>query len=376
MTYFHVFWTRPQLDPTRPAEAQDLELWDFEALTWLLSALEIRRHAALRLVTDCRGLSFVRKAGLDWLYTGGISTELDAIPPHLDAAIFWAAGKLHAQRLVKPPSVCLDTDLVLWAPLKPTTAVTALHVEDNQWAWYRAGEADFKRHGFTDPGWNWNLHPVNTAVLHFADAELARFYAETAIRFMEDYSRAAATEAIPDAADSPARVDPMIFAEQRLLPMCAERLGRTLGLLRPGPAPGGYLRHGPDCFHLWTAKPAYKQCPDARIALVNSLIAQVHERFPEARETLVRWKLDAAKAVGRDDDAGGTLAQAGAGGFKFSLLREVRGLVSIEDPVSGVVRRAAEGGLVWSAEIVRPEAGASFELGVVGGEGLTIRQGS
>ena len=65
MTYFHSYWTRPVLDPARTGAEQELLWWDFEALTWLWSALELRQHGPLKLVTDDRGLLAVQRAGLD-----------------------------------------------------------------------------------------------------------------------------------------------------------------------------------------------------------------------------------------------------------------------------------------------------------------------
>ncbi|HOK78749.1 MAG TPA: hypothetical protein PLW35_13655, partial [Verrucomicrobiota bacterium] len=62
MIYYHSFWTKPLLRPDAQPDAQELFVWDFEALTWLLSVLEIRRHSEIRLITDSRGAAFARKA--------------------------------------------------------------------------------------------------------------------------------------------------------------------------------------------------------------------------------------------------------------------------------------------------------------------------
>jgi hypothetical protein len=375
MVYFHAFWTRPHLNADVAADEQEIELWDFEALTWLVGALEIRRHSEILLVTDTRGLSFVRKAGMEWLYNGGVSTALDSMPADINHQLFWAAGKIWAWRAVEPPCACFDTDLVLWQPLRPTAPALALHVEDNQWGWYRDAEAEFKRHGFDAPDWNWALHPVNTAVACFREPELPRLYADTAFQFMRDYSRSA-----PHARGGPydpASVccDPMIFAEQRLLPMCAAKLGQSIELLRNCTAPGGYLPGGPDVMHLWTAKMAYKICPDARVALTNFLIDHLLARHPECRETLAKWKLDRPQTVERPlAEEALAVAKSSPAGFKFSLLRNVSGVVWIDDPVSGVRRPGVDGAMVWSAEIIRPEAGAEFELVVAGQQGVSFQQ--
>ncbi len=64
MNYFHVFWTRPYLKPGAEAAAQDILLLDFELLTWLLSALQARRHGPLQLITDSRSALAMERAGM------------------------------------------------------------------------------------------------------------------------------------------------------------------------------------------------------------------------------------------------------------------------------------------------------------------------
>jgi hypothetical protein len=359
MTYFHSYWTRPLLDPARPAAEQELVWWDFEALTWLWSGLEIRRHSPLRLVTDTRGRLAVERAGLEWLYTAGISTTLDDIAPDLDAGVFWAAGKLHAYRDVPVPCVSVDTDAVLWQPLAPSAPVMVLHAEDRAWWWYARDEASFSQHGFAGPEWDWSLHPINAAVVYLADDDLRNFYADTAIRFMEGCSRAHRGGEIPPNA--------MLFAEQRLLPMCARQLGRPLACVTemlPGPA---WIPRNADCLHLWGAKRAYKSCPDARIAAVDHLRAEILRRFPEARPTLTRWGLEQSASPGPvDRELREQALLAPPEGLTFSLLRAVCGRVWIHDRVTGARRLATEDSMMWSGEVVEPEPGAGCELLISG----------
>ncbi len=351
MNYFHAYWTRPQLSDGVPPESQDIELWDFELLIWLLSVLEVRRHSPIQLVTDSRGLSAVRKAGIDWLYNGGISTALDGIPRAVDAGIFWAAGKLYAYREVETPCVSLDTDAVLWRPLTPSAPVMTLHAEDREWVWYRDNEQMFARYGFDGPGWNWQLHPCNAGVVCLGDPRLLRLYTDTAIRFMEDYAGANRTGATHEVEASVA----MLFAEQRLLPMCADRLGLAVAPITQTRPMAGWLPENLDCLHLWRAKLAYKCCPDARRELVRWLIERLLTQFPEVRPTLARWKLDRVETT---DQTSGLdrqdLTHHGLGDLRFSLLKNIRGVVSVADPIIGVQRRAEEGSMIWSAETVTP----------------------
>lgn len=370
MTYFHVLWTRPQLTPDVAPDAQDLVLWDFEFLTWLLSALEARRYGPLRLVTDARGALAVQRVGLEWVYNGGISTTLDAVPREVDPSIFWAAGKLYAYRSVNPPCVCVDMDAVLWKPVAPAAPVMALHPEGKDWGWYRDDRQHFAPFGFDGPDWDWNLDPFNTGVVYLGDAAAMRLYVDTATAFVERFSR----EVCADPAQRPAFTNAMIFAEQRLLPMCCQRLGLTVApLTRTIPGAAG-LPQNPDCLHLWRAKLAYKLCPDARLTLLNWLIKRLLHTFPEARPLLARWDLDRAKVRSEGGVVNpADLAQANLGDLRFSLLRNVQGGIKVTDLISGAERDAAEGSMVWSGEIIRPEPGARFELEVIGLKSLKFQ---
>lgn len=367
MTYFHSYWTRPVLDAARPAAEQELVWWDFEALTWLWSGLELRRRAPLRLVTDERGLLAVQRAGIEWLYTGGISTALEAIPKEVNAEVFWAAGKLYAYREVPTPCASVDTDAVLLNPLRPPAPVMALHQEDRHSGWYHSDAALFQRFGFGDKEWDWTVDPINAGVVYLADKDLLRLYVDTAIGFMEEASRFYRT---PAAAGQELPSNAMLFAEQRLLPMCARRLGQSVATITETPAGPGWMPCNPDCLHLWGAKHAFKLCPDARVAAVNHMREQILQRFPDARATLARWGLD--RVCERRPEDGGiqdAMHHASALGLTFSLLRGLRGLVWVRDPVLGTRRPASEGCMIWSAEVLEPEPGASCEL-LAGGRNL------
>lgn len=375
MTCYHAFWTKPLLKPDTPPDTQELFVWDFEALTWLLSVLEIRRHSEIRLVTDLGGELFAKKAGLEWAYNGGISTVLDDIPAEIDAQVFWAAGKLFAHRVMTPPCACLDSDAVLWRPLQPSSPLIARHPENQEWSWYKADETQFRRFGFDQPGWDWTVDPVNAAVVAFLRPELKELYTDMAIKFMVRYSQDA------DARDLAVRVpgallnDPMIFAEQRLLAMCAALTGERIGFITQAHVPGVCIYRNPDCLHLWGSKLAYRTCRDARVAIVNHLIEFISNRFPEANATLTAWGMDRPKTL--DPCSPGAVEEPTAwhaGGLTFSLLRNVRGVVWIQDPNVDVRRRATEGCMIWSADIIQPEPGASFELVVAGQCALEFRQ--
>lgn len=129
-------------------------------MTWLVSALRARRHGRIRMLTDARGLRFLRRTGLEWIYNGGVSTALDDTPADIHPKVFWTAGRMFAFALMDEPFASVDTDAILWQPLAATGQVLALHHEDRRWVSYASNRADFERFGFTGPGWNWRLQPV------------------------------------------------------------------------------------------------------------------------------------------------------------------------------------------------------------------------
>ncbi|MHB8523815.1 MAG: DUF6734 family protein [Limisphaerales bacterium] len=375
MNYFHGFWTR-SLVSTRPqSQPSEIELWDFEALTWMASALEIRRHSPIQLITDTRGLEFVRRTGLDWIYDGRISTQLDDVPQAINPGRFWAAGKVYSYLVVDSPCASVDTDAILWEPLAPSGTVMALNQEYNEWACYHGNREQYARFGFESAAWNWQLPPFNTGVLYFRDARVARGYAETALEFMARYSQSDQCAASASSENGYPPGDVMLFAEQKLLAMCAGQFGQTvvpIGTLHHG---GMHLAKNPCCTHLWASKVYYKYCAEARTAYVNFLIAHLLEKHPESAATLRRWKLDRPQTVdlaAQHDYR--TLPDEDPRKALFSLLGNIQGVVWIEDSNVDARRRAKKGSLLLPGEVLRPEPGAHYELIVVGKETLKLKQ--
>jgi len=375
MNYFHAFWTRPQFRSTEEQETKEIALWDFEALTWLCSALEIGRHSPIRLITDSRGLKFVQRTGLDWIYNGGISTVLDSVPDQINRTIFWAAGKIYACQAVDSPCVGLDPDAILWQPLAPAAPVMALHQEDKTWSVYAVQREKYGWCGFDSDAWDWELEPFNLGVVYFESDALARSYAQTAIRFMTEFSAEAQREKFWGRSEADDFCDAMLFAEQRLLPMCMKRLGvkvEPIGRLQPN-AP--HLEHNPICCHLWTSKGSYRVCPEARLLYVNFLIDHLLGHYPEAQPTLAQWKLDGPRTFDSlnprpDSDA----PPADESAQELCLLGEIEGVVWLQDANLAVWRRASKGSLILPGETLRVEPGTTYELIVPGQAPRKFRQ--
>lgn len=350
MTYLHSFWTRPKQDAS--GGEKDITLKDFEALTWLVSALEARRHGRIKMLTDARGLRFLQRTGLDWVYNGGVSTVLDDTPADIHPQVFWTAGRMFAFGVMDGPFASVDTDAILWQPLQPTVPVMALHHEERRWVSYASNRADFGRFGFEGHDWNWRLQPVNLGIVSFPSPEVTRSFSNEALRFMSEYS--AWLRDHPADVNLPHTRRAPLFLDQRLLPMCMARLGlrvKTIGRLNRWK---NGLARNPRCSHLWMAKHNFLFSAAARTAYVNFLIAHVRQHFPEALDTLRLWKLAEAQPVNprlevdwrRHPPYQGKVAG-------FFLLQEITGPTTITDSHTPAKRTATSGALVLPGETVK-----------------------
>ncbi len=350
MTYLHSFWTRPKQDAN--GADKDIVLKDFEALTWLVSALQARRHGQIKMLTDSRGLRFLQRTGLDWVYNGGVSTALDDAPADIHPKVFWTAGRMFAFGLMDGPFASVDTDAILWQPLKPTAPVMALHYENRRWVSYASNRADFGRFGFCGREWNWRLQPVNLGIVSFPSPKVTRSFSSEALRFMSEYS--AWLRDHPEEVDLPRTRRAPLFLDQRLLPMCMAKLGlrvKTIGRLNEWK---NGLARNPLCSHLWLGKHNFLYSAAARTAYVNHLIAHTLKEFPEAKQTLQHWKLAGPQAVNPRLEVdwrrhppyrGNTLG--------FFLIGSSQGATTIADAHVEAERIASAGCLVLPGESLR-----------------------
>lgn len=218
MKAFHSTWTRPFMARS-PNTAYHIE--PFELLTTMLSALSWRANGGeILMVTDACGAAYYNDLGLSNLWNGGIHPLLeDAVPASVSPSIFWAAGKLYALRQISAPCVMLDTDFIAWKNMQPlfqNCSAAAIHQEELMPDIYP--DATYFR---TPPAidlttLDWTVRPYNTALAYFQDDAFRQYYTTHAIAFMEHACNA----------DNPLTY--MVFAEQRLLAMCAAAYGISI----------------------------------------------------------------------------------------------------------------------------------------------------
>jgi hypothetical protein len=244
-------------------------------------------------------------------------------------------------------------------------------LENNQWPWYAANKADLERFGFTGPEWNWALHPLNQGVLMIRSRELMRLYARTATEFMSRYSAFYMEQINKGQPPPPRHGDAVLFAEQRLLVMCAHQLCLSVAPITQLDTNAAHLVRDRHCTHLWLTKEYYRYCAEARIGLCNYLINRLLSDHPESRRTLEKWKL------------GGPMPRAPKMQLDFrelpvtderrarlSLITQVNGVVWILDPNIEARRQASPGSLVLPGERIVPEDGATFATCSANADGI------
>ncbi len=359
MIHHHIFWTRPHLG--RQRQRRSMELLDFEALTWIVGALEIRRHSPMHLITDTKGAAFFKNTGLEWIYDE-ISTALDDIPEDIDPDVFWDGAKMFAFQWIETPCVIIDYDAILWREFRPTAPVMALHRESRHWSFYATNRDRFGGYGFDSSDWDWEIDPVNTAFVYFADDSVPRSMGARSVAFMKDYSAALRRNEAPEAGTHALYNRATLFAGQRLLPMCAAREGRMVEPLTELDEDLVTVARNPDITHLWISKALYRCCPEARAAYCNHLIELLRDRHPKSLPTLKRLGLDEPRVADPEDSLDyRKLSATDLRRQRLKRMSLVEGEVWIEDANIPARRRARTGDLLLPGERVHAEPGARCE---------------
>ncbi|MBO4332512.1 MAG: hypothetical protein J5875_05035 [Paludibacteraceae bacterium] len=271
MRAIHINWTKPFF-----CKKGDVpyKIDDFDALTTILSALTWRHfNGDVKLYTDRAGYDFYASLGLLNLWNGGIDVDvLQRIPDNINPKIFWAAAKIFALRAEQSPVVMLDTDLMVWKSLAEElkgVRVAAFHSEPLETDCYIPFELLKKRPGYMpDPDWDWTVLPSNTALAYFGDEEFKRSYTDAAINFMTD------NQEMPME-----MVSQMVFAEQRMLSMCAKKQGIPIHLFLELM----YNGETNDFTHIWGAKDIARKDEDFHKELITSIMEAIQREFPSYR---------------------------------------------------------------------------------------------
>ncbi len=213
MNGIHINWTKPFLNKTKAPYSVE----DFELLTTILSALKWReKNGPITMITDSAGQEFYKNAGITKIWDG-VENLLDDVDVNPD--VFWAAGKIFALSRQEAPIAMIDTDFIVWEKIDPDelSDVTVIHFEDLYPDVYPPKSYFHMKDYSFAADFDWNLKACNTAFCIIKNNKLLKYYTEQSIEFMRH------TDEKND------RLKYMVFAEQRLLPMCAKKLGMSAG---------------------------------------------------------------------------------------------------------------------------------------------------
>ncbi len=242
---------------------------DFELFTLILSALEWRKNGGgIKMLTDGPGAEYLRSRGLEGLWDGGIETPLDDVPAEIDPFLFWAAGKIWALKACAEPVCAVDCDMIVWRGLSPILAdkeIAVAHREAITPEVYPPRERFRMREGYAFPERGWEAAPCNTAFLYISDMDFKNYYIDRSLEFM--------TALLGDEST----IVPMVFAEQRLLAMCAAERGKPIFHLLDQ-----YDLNGQDIItHVWGLKTALRADKAKRAAFCRRCADRLRRDFPE-----------------------------------------------------------------------------------------------
>lgn len=118
------------------------------------------------------------------------------------------------------PAVMVDLDLIIWKDIRniiKDTDICAIHREGIFPDVYPGKEFFHMKQEYRfDPDWSFEVLPVNTCMLYIADEAFKNYYVDSSITFMEN------------CLETEENLCHMVFAEQRLLAMCAEKQGKQI----------------------------------------------------------------------------------------------------------------------------------------------------
>lgn len=274
MQAIHVISTAPFF-AKNPKNRYSLD--KFELYSAVLSALKWRSFGGnITLITDTRGAEYVKSLELSSVWNDIrvlIPDDLEGINPKM----FWAAGKLFALRETPAPVSMIDTDFILWdRPDLPENRIVAAHRENITPSVYPDfNYFKFKR-SFSMDGMNENVLPMNTAFLYLPNEDFKQYYVNRSIAFMKS------------ALDCEDFLCYMVFAEQRLLAVCAEefKIGSQV-LINKNELFFPQKKYS----HLWGAKQIMRNDPQA-----------MHDFCGRARERIKKEFSDYEFLIGRIEE--------------------------------------------------------------------------
>lgn len=274
MNGFYSIWSKPFFNQKKE---EKYYMQDFEKLTLLLSAEEWKKfNGPVQMIADEQAIVFLENMGLLPVFNAGV--KVMEVDDRINPTVFWAAGKLESLGMITEPAAMIDLDLIVWQDMSPFFRgkdVCVIHKEPLREEIYPG--KDFFRmkpeYRF-DPALDWSVLPCNTALLYIRDRKLRERYVKESQRFMLN------------CVEEKENLCHMVFAEQRLLSMCAAREGQSV-------TPFVSAMEELDCqqafTHIWGHKNVLRFNYTERERFCIRCLNRLKEDAPEAYEIAVKW---------------------------------------------------------------------------------------
>lgn len=259
MDAIHSLWTKPN------TKLPD----DFEILSAVLSALKWReKNGSISMITDSCGADFLHALGISEIWDE-INTSLDFIPSSVNPQNYWAAGKIFALSKQIAPVVSLDTDFIVWNKINFPKTCASIHKEEINEVYPK--HPDFLEFAYD---MDFSAKPSNTAFIYINNQEFLNFYCKKSLEFMSKYTS-------PELAY-------MLFAEQRLFSMCAEKMNIEIHEFMP--LDKLFTNQNNDFTHLWGHKTKLRQNKNARMEFNTKILTRLYADFPEYAKIFLKLK--------------------------------------------------------------------------------------
>lgn len=258
MRAYHVLDSSP-----KTALGGEYSPFDFDLLCQIISALTWKKNnGPIGLATD--ELSLKLLGPIASLYD-----EIISLPSvdDIDNVAFWAAGKIYALGEISAPCAIIDTDFIVWDRLNLSSGVTVAHREPINPDVYPDTEcfATSKEYAF-NLRWDRSVLPCNTAFVAFSDNGFKDYYVSESKKFMRACHECDNV------------LTYMVFAEQRLLAMCADEKNTPINTLMD------FDRLGDPSYrytHLWGYKQALREFPSEKEDFCRRCARRIISDFPE-----------------------------------------------------------------------------------------------